>query len=136
MLAAEEQVRLGHQSSPAPPASAELTEAELFWLSTWYDEHPEPDTITLDQAHAALASHRANSGGTSASQLLFEAQVTAAIELHTSAGCSLALFHPFTSGFGMVIVACIALIDLHAKSRPDPGELSANTFRFSVFVAH
>ena len=70
--AAEEQVQLGTQPQPAAPA--EITDAELEWLSNWYDEQPEPDHITLEQANAALATHRASSGGTSATQVLFEAE--------------------------------------------------------------
>jgi hypothetical protein len=65
VLAAEEQVRLGAQPSPQTTASAELTEAELHWLSNWYDEQAEPDLITLEQANAAIARHRASSGGAS-----------------------------------------------------------------------
>ena len=78
VLAAEEQVRRMFSAHCAPEAMppAELTEADLLWLSDWYDEQAEPDQVTLDQANAALASHR----GTSATQILFEAQVTAAIE--------------------------------------------------------
>ena len=50
-----------------------MTEAELLWLSDWYDQQPEPDQVTLEQANTALASHRASSGGTSAFTALHEA---------------------------------------------------------------
>ena len=77
VLAAEEQVRLDTQPShqlSASSASAELTEAELQWLAEWYDEQPEPDQVAIEQADAALQRHRASSGGSSATQVLFEAQ--------------------------------------------------------------
>ena len=77
VLAAEEQVRLDTQPShqlSASSSSAELTEAELQWLAEWYDEQPEPDQVAIEQADAALQRHRASSGGSSATQVLFEAQ--------------------------------------------------------------
>ena len=74
VLAAEEQVRCGAQPS-RQSAPAEITETELEWLSNWYDEQPEPDQVTLEQANDALQTHdRAAAGGTSATQVLFEAQ--------------------------------------------------------------
>ena len=78
VLAAEQQIQLGseprHEASSAP---AQLTDAELQWLAEWYDEQPEPDQVTAELADAALRRHRASSGGTSATQILFEAQVHA-----------------------------------------------------------
>ena len=77
VLAAEEQVRLKTQPThERPPEPEELSTAELQWLTNWYDEQPAPDEVTLEQANAALAKHRESSGGTSATQVLFEAQVT------------------------------------------------------------
>ena len=77
VLAAELQIQLGTQPShEASSAPAELTDAELQWLAEWYDEQPEPDQVTMELANAALQRHRASSGGSSATQVLFEAQVT------------------------------------------------------------
>ena len=68
-------VQVGMGAATTPPPSPELTEAEMQWLAEWYDMQPEPDLVTLEQAHAALAAHRASTGGTSATQKLFEAQL-------------------------------------------------------------
>ena len=82
VLAAENQVRRRgqHGTEAAPAAAAELTEAEVQWLSEWYDSQLEPDSVSIEQANAALAGYRASNGGSSAHQALFEAQV---IRMHT-----------------------------------------------------
>jgi hypothetical protein len=87
VLAAEEQALLG-AAQPQQYAPEQLTEAELQWLSNWSDEQPNPDQISLEQANAALSNYRASSGGTSTTQVLFEAQVALLHARHLNAhGC-------------------------------------------------
>ena len=57
------------QPPPEQAATASLTDAEEQWLADWYDEQPEPDQVTLAQADAALAAHRAAAGGSSLAAL-------------------------------------------------------------------
>ena len=71
--AAVEAAQTGGVVQP-PLAPAALTEAEEQWLADWYDSQPAPDEVSLQDANAALAGHRASVGGASTTQALMEAQ--------------------------------------------------------------
>ena len=72
--AVEEQFRLGSSSMFESPPEVTLSAADEQWLAEWYDSQPQPDEVSLEQAAAALATHRASAAGPSATQVLFEAQ--------------------------------------------------------------
>ena len=126
--AAEEQVRLGAPTAPQSTEPPEMTEAEVQWLAEWHDAQPEPQNITFEQANAALAAHRATSGGTSATQVLFEAQVRQiTFECWHALARSRAPVGRFSSGFCMCLCACVALSEAHAKIRPRYAHVRPNT---------
>ena len=47
------------------PAQQPPSADELEWLATWFDLQPEPDAVSIDEANAALNSHRAARGSSS-----------------------------------------------------------------------
>ena len=112
VLAAEQQVRLGTVGESTEPAPAELTDAEALWLCNWYDEQPEPDQVTLEQADGALATHRVSSGCTSVTQVLFETQW-----LHAKLRSAQLRFDKAARGLER---AKAALPERHEDKRPRP----------------
>ena len=49
--------------------------AELAWLEEWCEEHPNPETITMQMAEEALLAQHASSSGSSALLKLQETQL-------------------------------------------------------------
>ena len=119
VLAAEEQVSLrGGLPDTQAAQTGEMTEEELQWLSIWYDEQLQPDEVTLEQATAALATHRASSGGSSATQHLFDTQVCAhgCTLSHGCTGHLHALVRRLSPRFHACLRVCVARVEPCAQT--------------------
>ena len=80
ILETERQVSLAAAAAMLPPSFANLTEAEKEWLAQWFDGHLDPSIVTLEEAAAAMNSHRSSasaSTSTCAFGVLSEAQLGA-----------------------------------------------------------
>ena len=63
-IAAGQQKHQLLKSEALGPAQQPPSADELEWLANWFDLQPEPDAVSIDEATAALRSHRAASGST------------------------------------------------------------------------